>query len=338
MRTSSPRALTTSPGCNWRPRRPSGSPLTWTAPPARSARASPPASTSPASLSSCPRRMTSPRIATSRGGRWPIAGVSPPRDSDERRPGARVLTPGRAGADVALVPAAGRLLVAVVLAACLAGALRATRPATAGSGTARVARGAGARYRRPGAASSTAGARALPLDVERAGLTFDPAVAPADQAAVLAAVAGARPEARRLIGLVDGLVDVHVGPAGPGAVGVTRIGGPRYDMTLDLGRVSAELGPRGVTRLVLHELAHVVDHALLPDELVARLDAGIPGGWGCEGGMTGACTGREERFAESFAKWASRDLGVDLFIGYRVPPPGPSLEAWGAPLAAFAAG
>ena len=85
--------------------------------------------------------------------------------------------------------------------------------------------------------------------------------------------------------------------------------------------MSTQLGPRGVTRLTLHELGHVLDHALLPDELVARLDAGIPGGWGCEGGMTGACTDREERFAESFAKWASGDLGVDLSIGYSVPPP-----------------
>jgi hypothetical protein len=235
------------------------------------------------------------------------------------------------------VPPAGRLLVVLLVAVGVAGALRASRPAAAGSRTDALAEVDGARYRVPGAGSSTAGARTLPASVEQAPLTFDAGVAPADRAAVLGAIAGARPEAQRLIGLVDGLVDVHAGPAGPGAVGVTRIGGARFDMTLDLARVSAQLGPRGITRLVLHELGHVVDHALLGDELVARLDAGIPGGWGCEGGMTGACTDREERFAESFAKWASGDLGVDLFIGYRVPPPGPSLEAWGAPLAALAA-
>jgi hypothetical protein len=234
------------------------------------------------------------------------------------------------------VPPAGRLLVVLLLAVGVAGALRASRPAAAGSRTDALAEVDGARYRMPGAGSSPAGARTLPADVQQAPLTFDAGVAPADRAAVLGAIAGARPEAQRLIGLVDGLVDVHVGAAGPGAVGVTRIGGARFDMTLDLARVSAQLGPRGITRLVLHELGHVVDHALLGDELVARLDAGIPGGWGCEGGMTGACTDREERFAESFAKWASGDLGVDLFIGYRVPPPGPSLEAWGAPLAARA--
>ena len=238
--------------------------------------------------------------------RSPCARLRPRTNAE---PGSTGLTPPAAGADARVMPAAGRLLVAVLLAACLAGALRASRPASAGPGTDRLAEVDGARYRMPGAASSGAGGRALPADVERAGLTFDPGVAPADRAAVLAAVAGARPEARRLIGLVDGLVDVSVGPAGPGAVGVTHVGGARYEMTLDLARVSAELGPRGVTRLVLHELGHVVDHALLPDELVARLDAGIPGGWGCEQGMTGACTDREERFAESFAKWASGDLG-----------------------------
>jgi hypothetical protein len=152
---------------------------------------------------------------------------------------------------------------------------------------------------------------------------------------VLAAIAAARPEARRLIDLVDGLVDVHVGAAGPGAAGVTHVGGPRYEVTLDLATIRARLGQRGVTRLVLHELGHVVDHALLPDELLRRLDAGIPRGWGCEQARTGACAAPEERFAESFAKWATGDIGVDLFIGYKVPPPGPTLEAWGAPLAAF---
>ena len=257
-----------------------------------------------------------------------------PRTNADAEPAG--LTPLAPPADVPVMPAAGRLLVALLLAACLAGALRASRPAAAGPRTGALAEVDGARYRMPGPASS-AGARTLPAAVQRAGLTFDPSVAPADRAAVLGAIASARPEARRLIGLVDGLVDVHVGAARPGAVGTTQIDGRRFDVTLDLARVSAQLGPRGVTRLTLHELGHVLDHALLPDELVARLDAGIPGGWGCEGGMTGACTDREERFAESFAKWASGDLGVDLSIGYSVPPPGPSLEAWGAPLAALAA-
>ena len=39
-----------------------------------------------------------------------------------------------------------------------------------------------------------------------------------------------------------------------------------------------------------------------------------------------------ERFAESFAKWATGDIGVDLYLGYKVPPPD-DLAGWGAPLA-----
>jgi hypothetical protein len=53
--------------------------------------------------------------------------------------------------------------------------------------------------------------------------------------------------------------------------------------------------------------------------------------------VTGSCAPQQERFAESFAKWASGDIGVNLYAGYAVPPPG-DLEAWGAPLAALAGG
>jgi hypothetical protein len=166
-------------------------------------------------------------------------------------------------------------------------------------------------------------------------------VAPLDQQAFLTAVAAARPEARRLIDLVDGLVTVHVGPTGPigttaGAVGETAAHPDgTYDVTLDFASVFPTMGQRGIDRLVLHELGHLVDFALLPDALIARLDAGIPAGSGCDEGRLGGCAAREERFAESFAKWATGDLGFDLYIGYKVPPPSPSLDAWGAPLAAF---
>ena len=167
-----------------------------------------------------------------------------------------------------------------------------------------------------------------------AGLRFDPSVAALDQQAVAGAIAAARPEARRLIEAVDGLVTVRVADTGDGAVGVTQQTTPdRYDVTLDLADVSRDNGPRGVSRLVLHELAHVVDLALVPDDVMATLDAGVPNGWECDGGNSGACAAVPERFAESFAKWATGDIGVDLYIGYRVPPPGPTLDAWGAPLA-----
>jgi hypothetical protein len=164
-------------------------------------------------------------------------------------------------------------------------------------------------------------------------------VAPADRGAFLAAVASARPEARRLIGMVDGLVAVRIGPTGvAGAIGLTEDGMSGYRVTVDLGLVVQRFGARGVDRTVLHELGHVVDHALLTDDVTAALDAGIPAGWGCENGISGACASRQERFAESFAKWALSDIGVSLDIGYRVPPPAAPLDVWGAPLARLAAG
>jgi hypothetical protein len=167
---------------------------------------------------------------------------------------------------------------------------------------------------------------------DRAGrLSFQPGTAPLDQQAVREAIAGARPGAQRVIDAVDGLVDVRVGPTGDRSVGLTESDGGRYLVTLDLGSVSRRYGARGVARLVLHELGHVVDFALVDDALGARLDAQIPGGWGCDGGNRGACAATAERFAESFAKWATGDIGMNLYLGYSVPPPS-SLEDWGRPL------
>jgi hypothetical protein len=170
-----------------------------------------------------------------------------------------------------------------------------------------------------------------------AGLHFDPGVAEADRQAVLAAIASARPEARALVDVVDGLVEVSVGPIGGASVGLTQqVGEARYHVTLDLATVSATLGQRGVARLVLHELGHVVDYALVPDSLMNVLDSGIPPGLGCDDGVTGGCAEREERFAETFAKWALDDIGVSLDIGYKVPPPRLPLATWGEPLARLA--
>ncbi|HEX8101057.1 MAG TPA: hypothetical protein VF533_00455 [Solirubrobacteraceae bacterium] len=178
--------------------------------------------------------------------------------------------------------------------------------------------------------------RPIPSDKVAATFAFDPAVAPQDRQAIETAIAGARPEAQQLIARVDGLTSISVGPLRQ-AAGTTRGLGDGYAVELDLGPVAQHLGTRGISRVVLHELAHVIDFAILPDALRETLDAGVPDGWGCEQGRSGACAVREERFAESFAKWAMNDIGVDLFIGYKVPPPGPTLDAWGAPLAQLAA-
>ena len=222
-------------------------------------------------------------------------------------------------------------LAGVLLTLAAPGARRHTQPAPA-------AEVAGARFRLDAASARRAGAPVLPVAARAAGFRFVPGTAPTDRAAFLAAVADARPPARRLIDLVDGLTDVRVGPTDDdSALGVTRSGGPRYDVTVDLARVAAMYGRRGIDRVVLHELGHVVDHALVGDDVMPALQRGIPGGYGCEQGIAGACATAPERFAESFAKWATGDIGVDLYVGYKVPPPSPTLEAWGAPLARLGA-
>lgn len=185
-------------------------------------------------------------------------------------------------------------------------------------------------------AGATTGQQPISEQVRRDGLHFDPTVAEADRQAVLAAIASAQPQARALVDVVDGLVDVHVGPSGGHSVGLTESSGARYSVTLDLGTVAQRYGQRGIARLVLHELGHVVDFALVPEALDRELDAGIPAGLGCDEGVLGGCANREERFAETFAKWALGDIGVSLNIGYKVPPPRLPLEAWGAPLARLA--
>jgi len=171
--------------------------------------------------------------------------------------------------------------------------------------------------------------------VKAAGLRFAPSVLPADRQLVLHEIALARPEARRLIGMVDGLVTVYVGDtslAGADTIGLTEGSRDGFKVTLNLASVYAGAGERGVQRLVLHELGHVVDRALVKPDLAARLDAPIPAGYGCDPVQPDiGCAPRPERFAETFAKWCTGDIGFNLPIGYKVAPPA-SLEAWGAQL------
>jgi hypothetical protein len=176
----------------------------------------------------------------------------------------------------------------------------------------------------------------LTREVRSAGLRFDAAVTANDRGLVLREIATARPEAQRLIATVDGLVTVHVGSAGfggPDAVGFTQPTRTGFDMTLDLAGVWQHEGERGVQRLVLHELGHVVDFALVKPALATSLDARIPRGYECDPGQpTSSCAPREERFAETFAKWCTGDIGFNLPLGYKVQPPD-SLDGWGAQLA-----
>jgi hypothetical protein len=233
-----------------------------------------------------------------------------------------------------------RIALAVVGLLTLAVYLPVGRPASAERRAQRPLYADGARYRLDAASAKRDGTRLLSAAERRAGFHFATGTAPADEQLFLAAVGAARPEARRLIGLVDGLVSVRFARTPrPGAIGLAQdAGSAGYIVTIDLGLVVQRFGPRGVERTVLHELAHVVDFALVTDDLMGALDAGIPRGWGCEQGKLGACADREERFAESFAKWALGDIGVNLDIGYKVPPPAAPLSVWGAPLARLAAG
>jgi hypothetical protein len=209
-------------------------------------------------------------------------------------------------------------MVPLVIAALLAGALYLRAHPTARAGGAQEGRVVG-----------------RISDAERAGtFTFPPGIADADRQAILQAVADARPEAQRMIAEVDGLVDLRVAGTDEGVVGTTQSDGSRFVVTLNLGLAMRIHGQRGIDRLVLHELGHVVDFALVGPDLDARLDQEIPRGYGCEEGQTGACAVPVERFAETFAKWVTRDIGFGVDLGYKVPPPD-DLESWGAPLASL---
>jgi hypothetical protein len=176
-----------------------------------------------------------------------------------------------------------------------------------------------------------------PAAVRAQVMQWDPAVDPATRKLVDDAIHAARPEAQRLVDVVDGLVKMRVGPTGEQSVGLTESrGNADFTVTLDLDAVYSGHGHRGIQRLVLHEFGHVVDHALLDDGSRAQLDASVPRGYGCEPGEpTGACASRSERFAETFAKWAMNDIGADIYLGYKVPPPAMPLPDWARPLVAL---
>ena len=189
----------------------------------------------------------------------------------------------------------------------------------------------------------TAGEAATgPLEItpatRAATLRFAAEVAPQDRAWILAAVARARPEAQRLIAEVDGLVRVRTDLDHQEAIGLTRIDGSGVTLSVD---VRALNGDRALDRevVVLHEFGHVVDYLLVPDDLAARLDRGIPRVGTCDPSAlapTGACTAIDERFADTFAKWALHGRFSLAGSGYAIPAPA-SLEDWGAPLGRLAA-
>ncbi len=171
-----------------------------------------------------------------------------------------------------------------------------------------------------------------------AGARFSADVPEGDRAWILAGIAAARPEAQRLIAEVDGLVEYRIHRGDPLGFTESHVGPGGADFVISYDVASLD-GWRTQDRTVtvLHEYGHVIDHALVRRETNDLLDAGIPrtGACGNYGGvMTGACAVPEERFADTFAKWALRGGVSAVGAGYEVANP-PSLEDWGAPLSAL---
>jgi hypothetical protein len=165
-------------------------------------------------------------------------------------------------------------------------------------------------------------------------------VAPQDRVWILNAIATARPEAQRLIAEIDGLVTVRTDLRAVGvpedAIGLTMPNGHGADVVLGTDRLNSD---RAIDRdmVVLHELGHVIDFLLVDDDLMRKLDTGIPPSRACGEALDGAggCNAIQERFADTFAKWALRGRFSIAGSGYGVPTP-PSLEDWGLPLGALA--
>jgi hypothetical protein len=177
-----------------------------------------------------------------------------------------------------------------------------------------------------------------PIDpaVRAAGFTFDASVAPGDREWILAAIENARPEAQQLIADVDGMVTIKVfaDPHIP-IVGLTQTdGGGTYHVSFNIAKLN---GDRKIDRdvTVLHELGHVIDHRLVPPELREELTGSLPKSGACYWHGTGDCAAPQERFADTFAKWALRGAVSATGAGYSVLTPA-SLEDWGAPLALLA--
>jgi hypothetical protein len=184
--------------------------------------------------------------------------------------------------------------------------------------------------------------REITPEIREAGLRIDPSVSPKDRAWIVAAISHARPEAQKLVGEVDGLVDVVTQPGGealPGggrAVGVTEPTPNGFRITLNTALLDGDASfSRDV--VVLHELGHVIDFSLISKELAGQLDRSIPTSGTCVSTeqMTGACTAPEERFADTFAKWALRGAVSEAGAGYQIG--APPLDEWGAPLGILAA-
>jgi hypothetical protein len=165
-----------------------------------------------------------------------------------------------------------------------------------------------------------------PAALLRAGWRFARSVTPRLRAALRAVVRGANPQARRLIGRIDGLATLAVSPAARASVASLS------DMTVHYRRAHLT-GDPGVRRLiVLHEIGHLVDVALVDPGTRRALDRMVPAGNPCarHAGPRGeaGCEPTAERFADTFAKWAAGTTFAGVPAGYAIRAPR-SLGRWG---------
>ena len=132
-----------------------------------------------------------------------------------------------------------------------------------------------------------------PVDPTTRAATFrwDTTVTGKDKRWIQAAIDEARPEARQLIDDIDGMVIVGT-YAEPGAseIGMMRpIGEHQYQVVFNLAYLN---GDRKIDRTttVLHELGHVIDDAVVPEELRDELAAQLPSTGSCVTPVHGDCT------------------------------------------------
>jgi len=190
----------------------------------------------------------------------------------------------------------------------------------------------------PDAGAAASGANEISAETRAATLRFAPDVTPRDRAWIAAAIQKARPEAQRLIAEIDGLVEIRTDLPRGDAIGLARMSLDEAVVHFDARSLN---GDRAFDRdvVVLHELGHVIDFQLVDDELIEELDRSIPRVGSCGDSAllpTSACTSVEERFADTFAKWALRGRISLAGSGYGIPAPA-SIEDWGAPLGVLAA-
>jgi hypothetical protein len=162
-----------------------------------------------------------------------------------------------------------------------------------------------------------------------ASLRYAAAVTPAQREWIGAAIARARPEAARLIAEVDGLITIGAYAENGETLGITRGDERGFTIDFNVARLDGDSAMHRHT-VVLHELGHVIDFALVPEEINTQLDQLIPRGGPC--GLAVDCELTEERFADTFAKWALNGAVAEIGAGYGIAMPA-SLEDWGAPLA-----